>query len=70
MTLYVRVGQQHPYDKWESLYLFWTFIVSVLGIVLAFLGKAAPRRVGLITSIFTLLIGLGDARVTLRMPSH
>jgi len=61
MTIYVRAVQQHPYDKWESEYLFWTAIVSVLGIVLALLGKAAPRRVGLITSTFTLLIALGDA---------
>jgi hypothetical protein len=61
MTIYVHVGQQHPYDKWESLYLLWTFIVSVLGIVVAPLGKAAPRWVGLITSIFTLLTALADA---------
>lgn len=61
MTVYVRMGQQRPYDSWESRYLFYTSIVSVLGIVLASLGKAAPRWVGLIASIFTLLIALGDA---------
>jgi hypothetical protein len=61
MTIYVRVGQRIPYDKWESLYLLTTPIVSLLGIVLASLGKAAPRLVGLSTSIFTFFIALADA---------
>ena len=61
MTIYVRVGQRRPYDIWESRYLLVTTIVSLLGIVLASFGKATPRLIGLLTSIFTLLIALADA---------
>lgn len=61
MTLYVRMGQQLPYDRWESRYLLSTFILSMLGLALGLLGKAAPRWVGFTTSLFTLLIALGDA---------
>ena len=61
ITIYVRVGQQKPYDGWESRYLLATTIISILGVALAALGKAAPRLIGLFTSIFTLLIALADA---------
>ena len=61
MTAYVRVGQRLPYDRWESRYLFYTTIVSFLGIALASVGKTAPRLVALFTSIFTLLIAFADA---------
>jgi hypothetical protein len=61
MTIYVRIGQRKPYDTWESRYLLITTIVSLLGIVFASLGKAAPRLIGLSTSIFTLFIALADA---------
>lgn len=61
MTFYVHIGQQQPYDKWESRYLLSTFVLSVLGLALGLLGKTKPRWVGLSTSLFTLLIALGDA---------
>ena len=61
MTIYVRVGQQKPYDGPESWYLLLTTILSILGVALAATGKAAPRLVGLCTSVFTLLIALADA---------
>ena len=61
MTFYVRMGQQQPYDRWESRYLLSTVVLSMLGLALALLGKAKPRWVGFSTSLFTLLIALADA---------
>ena len=61
MTIYVRLGQRHPYDAWGSRYLLATTLISVVGVLLASLGKAAPRLIGLFTSLFTLLIALADA---------
>ena len=64
MTIYARWGQKHPYDPWEGWYLLLTLAFSTLGIFLGIAGKSRPRLVGLITSVFTMLIALGDAAST------
>ena len=61
ITIYIRVGQQKPYDRWEARYLRATAVGGLLGVVLALLGKASPRFISLFTSCFTLVIALADA---------
>lgn len=60
MTVYSWFMQKHPYDRLESKYLFYTSTLSLLGVLLGIAGKSKPRLVGLVTSVFTLLIALAD----------
>ncbi|HKO20665.1 MAG TPA: hypothetical protein VJU82_17450 [Acidobacteriaceae bacterium] len=61
MTVYSKLWQRHPYDRLEGWYLFFTTGISLIGIVLAAAGKRNPRILGLLTSMFTLVVALLDA---------
>ena len=61
MTVYSKVWQRHPYDRLEGQYLFYATCISLVGIVLAAVGKRNSRIIGLLTSIFTLVVAILDA---------
>lgn len=60
MTIYSRAWQRRPYDRLESGYLFYTTVLSLLGILFALTGKSKTRVIGLLASAFTLVVAFLD----------
>jgi cytochrome bd-type quinol oxidase subunit 2 len=63
MTIYSRAWQRYPFDRLESAHLFYTTVLSLLGILFALTGKRKTRVIGVLASTFTLGLTVEAKRV-------
>src|ERR1700723_1464219 len=61
MTIYARTWQRQPYDGLESVYVFYTTVLSLSGILFALTGNRKTRVIALLASAFTLVVAFLDA---------